>query len=323
MEKIFWTHKNRAKLLNFKNFKANAAHAYLILGPQNIGKSTYAKKIAEIFLCEKNKTIPCGQCHSCVLIRKEQHPDLQIISPQGEKNPIISISKAKEIRKIVESSSFLGGFKVFVIQQAEKLTVPAQNALLKTLEEPVPKTIFLLTTHSEKSILPTILSRCQRIKLTSLSRGQIKDYLKVRHGAKQSELIARYAVGRPGMALKLSENEKAFGDILEKFEEVKKIVKSGSIFYRFKKAEKFSAPELRNQMLDFFEIFFRDLLHLKINSDQFLINMVAREDMIEIAKNYSVLEILRILKNIGKIRLSLLQNINPKSAFENLMLVFK
>ncbi len=125
------------------------------------------------------------------------------------------------------------------------------------------------------------------------------------------------------MALKLSENEKAFGDILEKFEEVKKIVKSGSIFYRFKKAEEFSAPELRNQMLDFFEIFFRDLLHLKINSDQFLINMVAREDMIEIAKNYSVLEILRILKNIGKIRLSLLQNINPKSAFENLMLVFK
>ena len=322
MEKIFWTHKNRAKLLNFKNFKDSDAHAYLILGPQKIGKSTYAKKIAEIFLCQKNQASLCGQCHSCILIKKGQHPDLKIVSPQGDKNPIISISQIKEMRKIVENSSYLGGYKVFLIQQVEKITIPGQNALLKTLEEPVPKTIFLLTTRSEKSILPTILSRCQRIKLTPLSKEQIKDYLKTRHGAKQSELIARYAIGRPGIALKLAEDEKAFEDIVEKFEEIKKTVKSDSIFYRFEKAKEFSIPKSQNQMLDFFEIFFRDLLHLKINSDQFLVNITAKEEMIEIARNYSVIKILRILKNIEKIKLALQVNANPKSAFENLMLIF-
>ena len=310
MEKVFWTHKNRSKLLNFKNFKDNTAHAYLILGPQNIGKTTYAEKIAEIFLYQENQTF------------KKDHPDLRIISPQGDKNPTISISQVKEIRKIVDRSSFLGGYKVFIIKQVDKLTIPGQNALLKTLEEPTPKTIFLLTTHSERSILPTILSRCQRIKLTSLPRGQIKDYLKDRYGVKKSELIARYAIGRPGMALKLAEDEKALDDIVKKFEEIRKVIKSKSVFYRFRKAEEFSKPKLQNQMLDFFEIFFRDLLHLKINSEQFLVNIAVQKEMIEIAENYSVLGILRILKDIEKIKLAILVNANPKSAFENLMLTF-
>lgn len=321
MKKGFWINHYKDKLLDLKNFKQSQNHAYLILGPYNIGKLTYAYKIAQTLLCDNDKGSFCGKCQACILTNKERHPDLTIIAPKGNKNPKILIDQIKKLSQISQTTSYYGGYKVFIVDQADKLTIPAQNALLKTLEEPSKKTLILLISDSEKLILPTILSRCQRIKLSALPRNLIKKYLAKKYGLRKSDLISRYALGRPGLAFKISENKEILDDYIEKFLQIKKTVMSKSFHYRFKKASQFADFKIQGQIIDFFEIFFRDLLHLKIGIDRYLVNINLEKDMIKIANCYNLGELLIIIKKIEKVKKSLQQNVNPKLAFENLMLI--
>jgi len=324
MSKNFWTQISRKKIINFRNFKKNSHHAYLILGPEKIGKLTLAKNIAQSFLCQsQDKTKGfCGKCHSCLKVVKLEHPDLHIIKPDGQKSSAISIFQIKEIRKSATLTTNLGGFKIFIIDQFDQATIPAQNALLKTLEEPTPKTIFILTASSEKLILPTIISRCQRIKLAPLAKKEIIDYLKEKHSQQQSELIASYAQGRPGLALKLAQDPKAIEEILNKFKEIGKIIKTEDLFYRFNKAGEFSKNSKNaNQTLDYLEMFFRDLLYVKLSLGDFLINFSDQSELTKLAQKYSFVKILEVLKKIRKMKSAFLSNANSKLVLENLMLI--
>jgi len=303
--KSFWIHENRKKLVNFKNLKKNHHHAYLIIGPENTGKLTLALKLAQIFLESENI---------------ESHPDLAIIQPDNAKNPKISIADIKEVRNKAQLSASYGGSKVFIISSAEKMTVEAQNALLKTLEEPAEKTIFILTVTSEKLLLPTILSRCQKIKIPLLPQQQIKNYLNIKE-LKKAEIISRLSLGKVGLALKISENQEMMTNILEKFKQIIKVIKDKNLINRFQKANEFSNPQSFHQYAECFEVIFRDLLHLKIGSSQYLINFHNQSELAEISANYTIEEIVNILKEIKKIKLSFRQNVNPKFAFENLILM--
>ena len=321
MGEILWAHQNRNQLLNSQVLKNNFLQVFLILGPSSIGKYTLSKNIAKIFLCLKSQKSYCAKCQDCLMIEEERHPDLIIIRPKISKNPTLSIAEARRIKKLANLSSHFGGYKVFIIESADKMTIEAQNALLKTLEEPNPKTIFILTAVSEKLILATILSRCQKIKLSSLSIDQIKKYLKKQKiNLDNIELIARYSMGRPGKVLKYIRDEKAVEEILNRFKEIAKILKSRDIFFRFEKAEEFSKSNQQSEIIDFFEIFFRDLLHLKISSEQFLVNISAKDELVKIVKDFSLEGLINIIKKIEYFKLALVKNVNPKLVFENLML---
>lgn len=147
------------------------AHAYLISGAQGMGKRTLARLMAQYLLCTGAEK-PCGVCPACVQVMQDEHPDLTTVRPgkplSHDVKPGLAGIPVDEIRYILTLAgqhTFEGGRRVIIIERAEKMNPQAQNALLKTLEEPLPGTVFLLLSETPETLLPTIISRCRALKL--------------------------------------------------------------------------------------------------------------------------------------------------------------
>jgi len=135
-------------------------HALLLQGPQGIGKADFAKQFAGLLLCNKSVTGQrCGVCHACMLQDAGNHPDFHEVLSDKQ----IGVDQIREAIKKLSGSAQLSGAKVLIIYAAHTMTESSANALLKTLEEPTANTYLLLLTHKAERLLPTILSRCERI----------------------------------------------------------------------------------------------------------------------------------------------------------------
>ncbi|WP_024871070.1 DNA polymerase III subunit delta' [Tolumonas lignilytica] len=148
--------------LRFQQVFANKRlpHAFLLVGPDGIGKSALAMQWASLFLCEHPQdNSPCGQCHACQLSRQQVHPDWHVYGADDAKS--ISVDTIRQLSAQLMNSAQLGRGKVAVILHAERMTEAAENALLKTLEEPPGNSLLILQSESAMKLLPTIVSRCQ------------------------------------------------------------------------------------------------------------------------------------------------------------------
>ncbi|HEY6192514.1 MAG TPA: DNA polymerase III subunit [Bacteroidota bacterium] len=219
------------------------AHAYLFSGPDGAGQDPVAIEFARALLCERGGNEACGECRSCAKTRELRHPNLALVFalPAGRnekegdgplsklsdaeigmvreqqrlkaENPYhtisvprsnaIKINSVREIRKGASLAGFEPGRKVFIILEAEDLSENSANALLKTLEEPPGETVLLLTTSAQDLLLPTLVSRCQQIRLAPLTVGQIAEALERRAGIPREDalVIARLSNGSYGRAL--------------------------------------------------------------------------------------------------------------------------
>jgi DNA polymerase-3 subunit delta' len=171
-----------------------APQAWLLLGPTGSGKRPAALAMAASLNCPEEPGIGCGVCWTCTRIARRRHPDVHHIVPEG---PLIPVDLIREI-VIPEAarSPFEASYKVFVIEEAERMNPAAQNALLKTLEEPQPDTMFVLISDREEDLLETIRSRCRTVRLEPLSEDSIVDAL-ARSGAsaEAGRLAARLSDG--------------------------------------------------------------------------------------------------------------------------------
>jgi DNA polymerase III subunit delta' len=206
------------------------AHAYLFTGPDGVGKEALAIEFAKALLCKSEDERPCGDCAVCSRVSHFQHPDFTFLFPSSAKTvaeeravldsvtvhpykrrrpwaaPTISIDQIRELRRSAILKP-LEGRQVAVIAEADKMTIPATNALLKLLEEP-PDTLFLILTASQaNSLLPTILSRCQEIRLGPLPDNEIEWALVEKEGMapERARLLARISQGSYSRALEWAE----------------------------------------------------------------------------------------------------------------------
>ncbi len=164
-------------------------HAYLITGQNGMGKRTLAREIAKYLLCTENSK-PCGKCAACEQVQQGTHPDLLIVRPgyhissdlqtERGKNDIL-VDTIRELVTRVNEHAYEGKYRIAVIEHAEKMNASAQNALLKTLEEPPEKVLFLLLTDTPGSLLSTIVSRCRQIALHPWPQSTLKRVL-AEHG---------------------------------------------------------------------------------------------------------------------------------------------
>lgn len=191
-------------------------HAYLFEGPEHIGKTTFARMLANTLLCEGETTIPCGSCRSCIAIAHGVHPDMAMLE-KGEEDHV-SIEQVREYILTLRTRPLLGIRRIGIIEDASTLTPEATNALLKTIEEPSAAVVLFLVTHTD--VLPTIASRCQRIKFGFVADRAIATILNAT--AHRDEVIA-YAAGRPGLALQYTD-EKVFQEYAGEFDELKNIL---------------------------------------------------------------------------------------------------
>ena len=152
------------------------SHAYLINGEKSSGKEFIAKVFAMALQCEKGEAEPCQECHSCKQALSDNHPD--IIKVVHEKPNSISVDDIrKQVNGDVALKPYSSARKVYFIPEAEKMTVQAQNALLKTLEEPPSYAVIILLTSNVNTLLPTILSRCVTLHMKPVPDAVVRDYL--------------------------------------------------------------------------------------------------------------------------------------------------
>lgn len=184
--------------------RGRLAHAYLFVGAAGVGKLATARALALGLHCDVAPFDACGACGSCRTIGAGTHPDVHIVSGPLKERRDISIEQVRELQRELAFRSMSAHPKIGIINDADLLTLHAQNALLKTLEEPGGESLLILVSVNAASLTPTILSRCQRIAFDPLSTAAVTEVL-VRHGrsAEEAAAIAAYAEGSPGRALAL------------------------------------------------------------------------------------------------------------------------
>ncbi|ABW17632.1 DNA polymerase III subunit delta' [Alkaliphilus oremlandii] len=181
------------------------AHAYLFEGAEGLGKKALALKLAAALVCFDHSKRPCGKCNSCLKINSGNHPGIKIIEEAGT----IKVDEVRELIKDIQLKPYEGSHKVYIICDADKMNIQGQNALLKTLEEPPAYATLILLTTKKSSLLPTIISRCQSIKLSPVSSDRIKSYLiqEKDMDPDRAQMLAALSEGIIGKALDLLSNE--------------------------------------------------------------------------------------------------------------------
>jgi DNA polymerase-3 subunit delta' len=167
------------------------AHAYLLCGAENLGKSQFALTMAKWILCKQFNPSECNMsCQGCILLNSNSHPDLIHVNP-SKKNTDIKIDQIRDFTEIIAQTAKLGGYKVAILSPADNMNKYAANALLKTLEEPSADTVIILVSSNQAKLLPTIRSRCQKIIFTNPSLNISSSWLanKVSNQEKIKELL--------------------------------------------------------------------------------------------------------------------------------------
>jgi len=242
-------HKKQWQFLKKLAESGKISHAYLFSGSEHLGK----KKIALEFVNLINgKEI------------KEGHPDLILIKPDQGKE--IQISQIKELIQKLSLKPYSASFKCAILDGAHSMNQEAQNCFLKTLEEPKGKTLLILITESPEMLFPTIRSRCEIIKFFPVKTAEIESYLESQGISKEkSQEIARFSLGRPGLAIDFLNNP-------QKLENYKRVIKeligisSSSLAGRFQYAEEMSKSNNIKEILEIWLSYFRNVL-LKQCSD--------------------------------------------------------
>ncbi len=170
-----------------QQLRKNMPHALLFFGNPGIGKSLFAQQLAKALLCENIQAdgYACDSCPSCVWFAQDNHPDFRCIRPENlepeaadDASKEIKIDQIRALADFMNISTHRSGMRVVVLYPAETLNLASSNALLKTLEEPPPNTVFLVITHSLDKLLPTILSRCRKFALGMPSRKTALEWLR-------------------------------------------------------------------------------------------------------------------------------------------------
>lgn len=296
------------------------AHAYLLAGPEGAGKKTLARSFAMSILCDGRSYPPCEQCGPCRRVRDGSHPDLHWLLPEGRN---IKIASVRGLTETLHLHSFEGGWKAGVVPKIELMKVETQNAFLKTLEEPPPDTVLVLTTDNVSSVLPTILSRCQTIRVGPMPRDFIRSLVAEQRGLdpEKAGLVAALAGGDASRALDMDLD--LMVDFRRKCIEALQDIDKKDISAMLDFAQSVSGNgDEAMAVMDLLAGFYQDALHAKMglrdftNSD--LAERIGRE-----AKCRPIAEILAVLNNIHHARVRVAGNANPRLAWELLAMSIK
>jgi len=294
------------------------AHAYLFSGFGGLGKTLLAQILAKFLNCENPvKKVSslidcCDSCASCRKIDSSNHPDVHWIEPVGRSGRV-AIDQVRSMQKQISLKSYEGRFKVFIIQDAHKMTQEAANCLLKTLEEPPDWSLVILTATNISGLLPTIISRCQIIKFYPLNYDRLKEILKADYALDEGYLhfLSAASEGRIGRALSLK-NEDSF---VKKNRLIDKIcaVERGASFNMFNIKDKKNLPTQIRYLLNWF----RDILIFKAGAAAAdVINADRIEDIKSWASIYSFDDLEQVIAKINTAHRLIEQNVNPKIALE-------
>ena len=300
-------------------------HAYMFSGEKGCGKKALASAWAMALQCTGQGTVPCGECHSCRQAKSGNHPDIIYIT--HEKPGSIGIDDVREqLVGDVQIRPYSGKYKIYIIPEAEKMTVQAQNAILKTIEEPPEYAIIILLTTNEQHFLDTIRSRCVILPMKPVPDKQVKEYLMehMQIPDYQADICVAFAQGNIGKAIRLASSED--------FNAIK-----SAAMHLIRNAGKMEFSEIVDAVkgiqefklsiqdyLDILALWYRDMVYFKATRD---VNAIVFKDQIrniqETVNICSYEGVEEVMKAIESAKARLDANVNFELTMELLFLVIK
>jgi DNA polymerase-3 subunit delta' len=293
-------------------------HAYLFVGPPQVGKRTLARAFAQALNCSAGRR-PCGQCRACLTIARGNHPDVRLVT--GDEGTI-KIDHVRALQRELSLSPYEGRWRVAILPGMERATVEACNCLLKTLEEPPAQVVLVLTTTDADLLLPTIVSRCQQVNLYPLPVSEVEAALRQRWGVTgdRARLLARLSGGRIGWAVEAAQDPNALTrrnqrlDRLVALTGASRVDRLGFAEQAARRAE--DLPELLEEWLNWW----RDLLLVQGGCPDAVTNVDRRAQLEQQALSYSPAQIAAVIRELQATLVRLEQNVNPRLAMEVLLL---
>lgn len=318
-------HKDILKYISSAVENNRVSHAYILNGERGSGKKMLANLFAMTLLCETGDNEPCGKCHSCKQAEGGNHPD--IIRVTHEKPNSISVDDIRtQVNNTVDIKPYQGPYKVYIIPQADMMTPQAQNAILKTIEEPPSYAVFLLLTENAETLLPTINSRCVMLKLRNIKDTLIKKYLmeNLEIPDYKADMCTAFAQGNMGRAIMLA-NSDHFNEIREEAVQLLKHISEMELNEIVAAVKNISVYKLEiTDYLDIIMIWYRDVLLYKATKE---IDKVIFKDQLQSIKeqarksSYEGIEL--ILESLEKAKARLKANVNFDLVMELLFLTIK
>lgn len=347
-KKFHWPIVGHEKIVNFLQQgieKDRLSHAYIFYGAEHLGKKRVADYFAKSIFCQARDSddiIPCNICANCGRFKNKIHPDLITIKrisdkKTGKLKKNISIEQIKEASGKLSLSSFLKNYKIVIIEEADKLSLGAANSLLKILEEPKGKTIFILISFQLSAIPQTVVSRCQKIKFLPVSFSKNYDYLTRERSVGRNEAIslASIAQGKPGL-FEYFLNSSESGENLQKHNSELRNILSLAEQEEYKRIEfinnllpkKLEAEDQKDAAFDFlnkFRVLLRDILLIKnrlpaAGSIHNFVNNDLADNLEIVARRYQNIELINLLDKIKQSGIYLNSNVGCKLVLENFVL---
>ncbi len=301
------------------------SHAYVFGGKKGSGKRLIASLFAMTLQCEEHGTEPCQQCPSCKKFLSGNHPDIFYIR-HSKANSIGVDDVREQLVNDISIRPYESRYKIYIIEEADKLTVQAQNAILKTVEEPPSYGIVLLLADNPDLLLPTILSRCMVLNLKPLPREKVKQYLmeQLHKPDYQADILASFAQGNIGTAKRLAESSE-FLSLIETAIQLVKRAGRMNIVDLVETIKAFSGD--RQSVYDYLDVFtmwFRDVLMFKATRE--IDGLIFKEEYNAVAEraaasSYEGIE--KILEAIRQADRRLHANVNFELTMELLFLAMK
>lgn len=299
------------------------AHAYLFSGPRGVGKATTALALSAAVNCDGDPNNACGHCESCRRIANGRHPDVIAIVPDGT---FIKVDQVRALEQRLALPPHEARYRVIMIDGAESLHPSAANALLKSVEEPRTTTLFVLITAEPHRVPPTLVSRCQRVRFTPLSRDDVEVVLAQHvdpadYDQAVTRRVAGLCEGSPGHALALlgSDQLAAAQETMEKLATASTASDIVTIFDAAAEAGR-DRPQLL-QALELLQLRLRDLLLSSVGlGDDHLVATDQAEQIGNEARKIGTACVLKQLRALQEARRALRGNVNAAVALETLML---
>lgn len=311
-------HKWATDLLQRQQQAGRVPQSLLLTGPPNVGKSTVARFFAQYLNCQ-GETRPCGRCLSCRKIISGNHPDVRVFDDDNE---LLKIDQMRELQRELSLSPLEGQYRVALLCNFERATTSAANALLKTLEEPASYVVMILTAPEPRSLLPTIVSRCQILTLRPLPGADVLAGLQTRWqtSPEQAELLARLAAGRLGWAVRALTDENFLERRAQRLADLLDLL-------RMHRAERLLYAQnlsrdlaVLKETLALWLTIWRDLLLLTSGSQTKITNLDWQDVLQNLAHHSNVSQASAMVARLQMALVNLGYNVNPRLTLEVVLL---
>lgn len=319
-------HEWAVDLLRRQIERRKFGHAYLFTGPSGVGRRTLALRFVQALVCTQPPApgVSCGVCRSCRQVEEMQYPDLSVVQAERE-GGVLRVEQVREVRQSLVLKPYQGEYRFALFLRFHESNPSAANALLKTLEEAPAHAILLLTADTPEALLPTIVSRCQVIRLRPLPIAQVEVALRERGAdAETSRLLAHLSDGRPGLALRLLADASLLDFRRQRLEELRSLL-AASRTERFAYAERLTdrrraEGERLRDTLALWLTWWRDVLLRALGADTPPLHVDYQQEINELAARLGPESAYRLTKQTEHALQQLDANVNPRLLTEVLLL---